>query len=55
MSKALICDRCKKPFSEQVALHMDTKWQFIITHYDFCPECHKEFKEMFLKKSEEAK
>lgn len=49
MSKALICDRCKKPFAEQVALHVDTKWQFIISHYDFCPECHKEFKDEFLR------
>lgn len=48
MSKALICDRCKNPFAEQVALHIDTKWQFIVSHYDLCPKCHGEFKEIFL-------
>lgn len=49
MSKALICDRCGKAFTEQVALSMDAKWQFIHTHYDLCPECHKAFKEKFMK------
>lgn len=49
MSKALICDRCKKAFSEHAALSMDTKWQFIHTHYDFCPKCHTDFKDIFLK------
>ncbi|WP_283124775.1 hypothetical protein [Angelakisella massiliensis] len=44
MSKALICDRCKKPFSEQVALSIDTKWSFIHAHYDLCPKCHNDFK-----------
>ena len=53
MSKALICDRCKKPFAEQVALHIEVKWQFIHTHYDLCPECHNDFKEKFLKREEE--
>lgn len=48
MSKALICDRCKKPFMEQAALHMEAKRKFIITHYDLCPECHTAFKEEFL-------
>lgn len=48
MSKALICDRCKKAFPEHTALSMDTKCQFIHTHYDFCPKCHKAFKEIFL-------
>lgn len=49
MSKALICDRCKKPFAEQSALHVETKCQFIISHYDFCPKCNKAFKDEFLR------
>ena len=52
MSKAVICDRCKKAFSEQTALHIEGKWQFIITHYDLCPKCHGEFKE-FMKNDKE--
>lgn len=50
MSKALICDKCKKAFPEQVGMHVDTKWQFIITHYDLCPECHAKFKEFMYPK-----
>lgn len=53
MSKALICDRCKKAFSEQVALSMDTKWAFVHTHYDLCPKCHDAFKNEFMKMEEE--
>lgn len=43
MSKALICDRCKVPFSEQAALSLDAKWLFTHTHYDLCPLCRNEF------------
>ena len=48
MSKALICDRCKMPFSEQSALSVDAKWLFTHTHYDFCPLCRKEFNQFVL-------
>lgn len=48
MSKALICDRCHKSFSEQVALKIETEFTFIHTHYDLCPKRHGAFKGPFM-------
>lgn len=49
MSKALICDRCKKTISEQSAMHIDTKFMFIISHYDLCNDCRVAFEADFMK------
>jgi hypothetical protein len=49
MSKAVICDRCKKAFSEQSAHSIEMKHAFITTHYDLCPPCARIFHEEFMK------
>ena len=36
MSKAVICDRCKRAVTEQSAMHIETKISFILGHYDLC-------------------
>jgi len=49
MSKAVICDRCKKAFAEQSAHSIEMKHAFIITYYDLCAACAKRFHEEFMR------
>lgn len=48
MSKAVICDRCKKAVAEQNAMHIETKKAFIISHYDLCPACINAFRDYIM-------
>lgn len=52
MSKAVICDRCKKAFAEQSAHHIEMKRAFITSEYDLCGSCAKLFHEEFMKPAE---
>ena len=49
MSIALICDSCKKAFSEHDAHHIEMKHTFLTTHYDLCPQCSRVFHETIVK------
>lgn len=52
MSKAVICDACKKAITEQSATHVETKWTFIISHYDLCPDCIRKVKTLLFQSKE---
>lgn len=52
MSKAVICDACKKAITEQSATHVETKWTFIISHYDLCPDCVRKVKTLLFPNKE---
>lgn len=41
MSKAVICDRCKRAVTERRAMHIETKFSFSLGHYDLCRDCAK--------------
>lgn len=49
MSKAFICDSCKKAFPEPNAHRIEMKYTFITTHYDLCPQCARVFHETIVK------
>lgn len=54
MSKAVICDICRKAIAEPSATHMETTWAFVACHYALCPTCMKRIKAILHPKSKEA-
>ena len=43
MSKAVICDRCKRVVNERRVMHIEAEFSFSLGHYDLCRDCEKKF------------